>query len=102
MKETEERREGNPRQTGPELEFLSSTEIDEYICFLEKDLKEAIETNETVEQERLLLQKQIIELQLKKKDLDMIISKSHARIKTLSVDLRIARSKFWSVRNEGR
>lgn len=90
------------KQTEIYLDDLSSAEIDEYICRLEKELKEAIEINETVEQERLLLQKQIIELQLKKKNLDMTISKSHARIKTLQVDLRIARSKFWMVRNEGR
>ena len=79
MKETEETREGNPNQTGPELylDDLSSTEISEYICGLEREIKSAIESNAIVEQERLLLQKKILELQTRKKDLDIEIGRAH-------------------------
>lgn len=84
------------------LDNLSSAEIDEQICLLERDLKEAITANEIVEQERLELQKKIIRLQLEKKDLEMTLSKSHANLKTLQADIRIAKSKYWAVKNEKR
>lgn len=83
------------------LDNLSSSEIDEYICQKEKELREAIEVNETIEQEIMQLQKQIIQHQLTKKEREMTRSKSHANIKTLNINLRIARSKFWSAKNSG-
>ena len=54
-----------------ELENLSSSEIDDKICELESQHKKMIENQEIVEQKRLAFQKQIIELQLKKKELEI-------------------------------
>ncbi len=95
--------EGNHIKPAEEsLDNLSSAEIDDFICRKEIELKEAISTNEVVEQEIMHLQKQIIQHQLVKKELEMKRSKSHANIKTINADLRIARSKFWAIKNEGR
>jgi hypothetical protein len=84
------------------LDKLSSAEIDDYVCAMEKLHKECITSHETVEQERLEIQRQILELQLRKKEMDMGISKSKTNLRQLEIDLKIARSKFWAVKNENR
>ncbi|MDD2869620.1 hypothetical protein [Neomegalonema sp.] len=85
-----------------EIDNLSSDELNQVVCQLEKEYKDAIKSNEVIEQERLELQKKIIQLQLIKKDLDMSLSKSHANLKLKNADLRIARNRYWAVRGEGR
>ena len=85
------------------MDFTNKTasEIDENIVELEKELKEAIVNHEVVEQSKLELQRDILTIQVKKKDLEMILSKSSMNIRQLSITLRIARSKFWSAKNSG-
>ena len=85
-----------------ELDNLSCADIDLYRCNLEVMLKEAISAHEVVEQEKLSVQREILVIQLKKKDLEMSLNKSANHIKLLSLELSIANKKFWSVRNEGR
>lgn len=80
---------------------MTASEIDEEIVELEKELKRSISAHERVEQEKLSLQKDILNLQVRKKDLEMSLSKSLTNIRQLNISLRIARSKFWSVKNGG-
>ncbi len=80
---------------------MTASEIDEKIVELEKELRQAIVAHETVEQSKLLLQREILTIQVKKKDFEMSLSKSATNIRQLNVTLRIARSKFWSAKNSG-
>jgi hypothetical protein len=85
-----------------ELDRLSSSEIDQYICEMESALKEQIVDHEEKEQKRLEIQRQILELQLRKKELEMVLSTSKTEMEQKKIDLKIARSKFWAVKNENR
>lgn len=85
-----------------ELESLSSYEIDQAICSLESKLKKAITENEAIEQRRLAIQKKMLELQLEKKGLEADLSQRKSDMKAMDIDLKILRSKFWAVKNEGR
>jgi len=80
---------------------LSAAEIDTKIVEMEKVLKSCIGSHEVVEQEKLLLQRDILNLQVKKKDLEMALSKSMSNIRQLNISLRILRSQFWSSKNSG-
>lgn len=68
---------------------------------LQKQLKQAIEANETFEQSRLDLQRQIIKLQLSKKELEMALSKSHSNLSQLRISIKLKESQFWQARNGG-
>ena len=84
-----------------DMNNTSAAEIDTKIVELEKELKTCIGSHEVVEQEKLLLQREILNLQVRKKDLEISLSKSMSNIKQLTISLRILRSHFWSARNSG-
>jgi len=83
------------------MEHLSSAEISNVITAKEHELSEAITHQATVEQEILLLSKQILELQFKKKDLQMAMSKANQNVRLLNGELRILRSQFFNAKNSG-
>lgn len=80
---------------------LSAYQIDEKIVEAEKELKELINQNQIVEQEKLNLQREILELQVKKKNLEISLSKSTTNIRQLTITLKILRSKFWAAKDQG-
>ena len=82
--------------------MVSSHEISLQIDEKEKELKEAISAHELIEQQKLRLQRAIIRLQLKKKELEMVLSKSSANRKQIEIELRLLKNRFWAVKNEGR
>ena len=79
----------------------TATEIDTKIVELEKELKTCIGSHEVVEQEKLFLQREILNLQVKKKDFEIALSKSMSNIRQLTISLRILKSQFWSAKNSG-
>uniref|UniRef100_A0A6M3JHD7 Uncharacterized protein n=1 Tax=viral metagenome TaxID=1070528 RepID=A0A6M3JHD7_9ZZZZ len=85
-----------------ELDSLSSSEIDQKICDLEQKLKVSIIAHEKLEQQRLGMQKQILEIQLAKKTLEAELSQDRTNIKAMEINLRILKSKFWTVKHENR
>lgn len=87
----------------PETNYdsMTASEIDTKIVELEKELRGLICSHETVEQEKLLLQRDILTLQVKKKNIEMVLSKSMTNIRQLNINLRIARSQFWAAKNSG-
>lgn len=85
-----------------DLNSLSTDEISREIDKKEQELKTAIVAHEVLEQERLNIQRQILELQLKKKDREIPLSKSSSNIKQINIELRLLRSRYWTVKNEGR
>ena len=62
-------------------------------------LSEAQTICSRVEQERLLIQRGIIDLQGKKKDLEIAESKAKHIIRKLNNEIEYLKSKFWSVKN---
>jgi hypothetical protein len=81
-------------QSSHDLALLSDTK--------EKELQEAIKNQSTVEQEILLLRRQVIDLQGKIKDLEYSKSKATEVRQILASELRIIKSKYFSTRAENR
>lgn len=84
------------------LEHLSSEAISQKIDEKEKELSGALKVAYLVEQERFSLQKDILEKQIKKKDIDIALSKANHIVKQLNIELKIMRSVYWKTRDEKR
>jgi hypothetical protein len=83
------------------LNKLSSAEISNIIDQKEKELSQAIKDYFIIEQEKLILQKTILEHQTCKKDLEISLSKAGHILRQLNIELKLLRSKFWSNKNAG-
>ena len=83
------------------LNNLSSSEISNLIDEKEKELSQALKDYFIIEQEKLILQKEILETQTKKKDLEIALSKAGHILKQINIELKLSRSKFWSCKNAG-
>ena len=79
----------------------SSTEISQNISDTENKLKEVILYDYKVEQAILKLQRDILEKQKEKKDLEISRSKSNYNIKKLKLDISTLTKSFWATRNSG-
>lgn len=78
----------------------SSEEIANDIAELEKDLKASIESYTTIADERHELQRKILEIRIKLKDLDIPFEKCKLVKAKLESDLRVARATFWRLKGE--
>ena len=67
----------------------------------EQELREAINSQSTVQQEILLLSRQIIDLQGKKKDFEISLSKATHNRQIIASELRELKNKFFAARNSG-
>ena len=85
-----------------ELELLSSDEIDLYRTELEQELKQALLNHGIVERQKIELQREIVNIQAKKKDIELKLSKSTQNMRVLRIEIDLAKSEFWRVKNEGR
>ena len=79
----------------------SSNELAQSISDLEKKLGEALKADYEVEQAILQLQKEIIDRQAKKKDLEISRSKSSHNIKQLRIQIKLRTGEFWNSKNQG-
>ena len=79
---------------------MTSEEIANDIAQLEKDLKASIESYTTIADERHVLQRKILELRIKIKDLDIPFEQAKLVKAKLESDLRVARATFWRLKNE--
>lgn len=79
----------------------SSAELSNEIAEQERRLKEALSNLRTLEIEKLELQRQIIGLQAKKKDLEIVISKAGHIVKELRIDISLKGKEFWAARDGG-
>lgn len=80
---------------------MSSVEIENLITEAEKQLKIMLDKHNIVEQERLNIQRKILELQLNKKDLEIVLDKSKHTIKQKELDIKLLTKKFWNEKNSG-
>lgn len=78
----------------------SSQEISQEISNKEIELKKALNNLYILDQEKLNLQKDIINLQAKKKDIEILISKANHIVKEISIDIKLKTKEFWAARNE--
>ena len=84
-----------------DLKNLSSAEISNLISDKEKELGVATNTYYDVEQEKLLLQRQILELRIRQKDWEVSLSKAGQNLKKMQLELKALRSFFWNAKNSG-
>jgi len=81
--------------------MLSSTEIANLVSEKENELKTALQSKEIVDQEEISLARQILELRLKKKDVELAISKAQYNVRQLEIEKRQLEKQFWSAKNSG-
>ena len=79
----------------------SSSVIDMEKTQLEKDLKVAIGKKSVVEVAMHELSREILVLQVKKKDLSISLTKARMNVRVLEVDISLKTSEFFSTKNEG-
>ena len=79
---------------------MNYEEIDQKKVEKEKELKEAQQNLHTIEIEELEIAKQIVNLQAKRKDLQIAISKAKHIAKNLSLEVKILTSEFWRAKNQ--
>jgi peptidoglycan hydrolase CwlO-like protein len=80
---------------------LSSAEIGTMQDAKELELRESSAALAEVEQNILLLSRQIIDLQGKKKDLEYTKSKARQNLHVIQSEMRELKSKFWSAKSSG-
>ena len=80
---------------------LNSVEISNLISDKEKELGIATNAFYDVEQEKLILQRQILELRIRQKDLEVALSKAGQNLKKMQLELKALRSFFWNAKNSG-
>lgn len=78
---------------------MTASEIDNLKVAKEKELRVAQENLHRVEIEELELARQIIGLQSKRKDTQILGSKARQIVRTLNLDIKILTSLFWRARD---
>jgi hypothetical protein len=78
---------------------LSASEISVKIDEKEREFALALQAYHDVEQSKLLLQREILEKQAVKKDLEIALSKAGHNLKQMSIELKLMRSAFWKVKD---
>jgi hypothetical protein len=86
---------------GEMTQLKSSAEIGVLRDEKEKSYQEAINSFAKVEQEILILQREIIVLQLKKKDFELVKSKANQNLRIISSELRVYKDQFYAARESG-
>ena len=76
-----------------------TTTIDNERTIKQQELKEAETNNFKIAQEILLLQRDIINLQGKKKELEIAASKSGHILKIKRIELKSLENEYWNTRN---
>ena len=79
----------------------SSAEISNEIAEKENELADILTNQQSIEQEILILQRDILELQRKKKDLEISNSKARHLVKKCTIEISLLKNKFWQVKNSG-
>ena len=90
-----------------DLDSINTVEdVANYLSEQQKELQNMIHHREVVEAERYKVTREILdyqlkikELQIKKTDLDKSLSKAKSVCARLALEIKRANSKFWSMRN---
>ena len=79
----------------------NSAAISNLIDAKEKELSEALNVYQVIEQEKLLLQRKILNMQVRKKDLEIAEGKAGHNIKQINIEIKLLKNKFWNCKNSG-
>ena len=80
---------------------MNSAEISQQLSDLENEYKQALENHFQVEQAILELARDIINIQAKKKSLEIDASKSNHILRQLKIDISLKTKEFWATRQQG-
>ena len=80
---------------------MNSADISNQLVGLEEKYKQALENHFQVEQAILELARDIINLQAKKKSLEIDASKSNHILRQLKIDISLTTKRFWSTKEKG-
>lgn len=78
---------------------MTASQIDEKKVELEKELKIAQANLYEVELKELGISKEIVTLQVQKKDYQIAASKARQIVRTLNLDIKILISEFWRAKD---
>ena len=78
------------------LDFIALAQL---ISDTEHKIKEAKKNKSLVEQERLTLAREILTLQIRKKDLEIALSKSGQIVSELELDIKELTREYWDKKN---
>jgi len=67
----------------------------------ELELASALKDLQEVEQAELFIARDILDLQRKRKDLQIAKSKASHNVKQVTIELRLLKSQFWASKNSG-
>ena len=79
---------------------MNSEQVAHEIAEMEKELKSTIESYTTISNERHDLQRKILEIRIKLKDMDKPFEMAKLNKAKLESDLRVARAEFWRLKGE--
>jgi len=82
-----------------EFERMTPEEIDNLRVESEKHLKDAEHAAALVKDESLALSKRILELRIKKNDIDAEYERARFNVKRITSDIKVLTAKFWQARN---
>lgn len=82
-----------------DFERMSPDEIDNLRVEKEKELKASEHAGALVKDEILSLAKQILEIRIKKNDLDSEYERARYNVKRIQSDIKVLTSKFWQAKN---
>jgi len=80
-------------------ECKDTTAVENYRVEKLKELQTTRDNRNIVKQDKLQTQKEIITLQLKKKDLEIAEDKANNSISALTIDIELAKTKYWSLKS---
>jgi hypothetical protein len=78
---------------------LSASEISVKIDEKEREFSEALQVCHITEQEKLLLQREILEKRAVLKDLEIALSKASHNLRQMGIELKLMRSAFWKAKD---
>jgi nitrogen fixation protein FixH len=80
---------------------LTSAELSNKMDEVEKELSIGLQAHQEVEQAILRLQRDILEKQTQKKDLEIALSKASHNNKQLTITLKLLTNQFWAAKHAG-
>ena len=80
---------------------MDTNEISQLIADKEKELQQALHNQEIVDNEEISLSKQILELRIKKKDVEQAQSKARHIARMLQLEIKNLTNKFWQMKQSG-
>ena len=80
---------------------MDTNEISQLISDKEKELEALLKHQERIDDEEIALAKQILQLRMKKKDIEQAQSKARHCVRLLQLEIKNLTNKFWLSKQSG-